>query len=388
MRVVNLENNNRKITKSVGNFHVLEYIQDASVSPMNAIDEYFMSKMNVRRRQVVIDIDRDHSAVIQAGAMQWMGGNVQATSGVKGIGDLFGKAIKGAVTKETAVKPEYVGEGILVLEPTYKYIILQDVSMWGVNGMTIEDGKVHVRSGASCIGQGLGTVLEQVVCEALGVTGDRVVYVAAETNLAPDSGTTSGSRQTLVTGEAARRACMDILEDLKGGKTLEDLNGKEYYGEYLAATDPMGCGKKNPVSHVAYGYATQVVCLNEDGTIEKVVAAHDVGKAITPLSVEGQIEGGVLMGLGYALTEDFPLKNGVPQAKYGTLGLMRSTQIPDIHAIYVEKEELLPFAYGAKGIGEIATIPTAPAAQGAYYAKDHILRTALPMDDTYYSKKR
>lgn len=140
MRVVNLENNNRKITKSVSNFHVLEYIQDASVSPMNAIDEYFMSKMNVRRRQVVIDIDRDHSAVIQAGAMQWMGGNVQATSGVKGIGDLFGKAIKGAVTKETAVKPEYVGEGILVLEPTYKYIILQDVSMWGVNGMTIEDG--------------------------------------------------------------------------------------------------------------------------------------------------------------------------------------------------------------------------------------------------------
>ena len=140
MRVVNLENNNRKFTKSIGNFHVLEYIQDASVSPMNAVDEYFMSKMNVRRRQVVIDIDRDHSAVIQAGAMQWMGGNVQATSGVKGIGDLFGKAIKGAVTKETAVKPEYVGEGTLVLEPTYKYIILQDVSMWGANGMTIEDG--------------------------------------------------------------------------------------------------------------------------------------------------------------------------------------------------------------------------------------------------------
>ena len=140
MRIVNLENSNRKITKSVGNFHVLEYIQDASVSPMNAIDEYFMSKMNVRRRQVVIDIDREHSAVIQAGAMQWMGGNVQATSGVKGIGDLFGKAIKGAVTRETAVKPEYVGEGTLVLEPTYKYIILQDVSMWGANGMTIEDG--------------------------------------------------------------------------------------------------------------------------------------------------------------------------------------------------------------------------------------------------------
>ena len=119
---------------------MLEYVQDASVSPMNAMNEYFMSKMNVRRRQVVIDIDKDHSAVIQAGSMQWMGGNIQATSGVKGIGDFLGKALKGAVTKETAVKPEYVGEGCLVLEPTYKYIILADVGKWGSAGMTIEDG--------------------------------------------------------------------------------------------------------------------------------------------------------------------------------------------------------------------------------------------------------
>ena len=140
MRIENLQNENRKYAKSIGNFHVLEYVQDASVSPMNAMNEYFMSKMNVRRRQVVIDIDKDHSAVIQAGSMQWMGGNVQATSGVKGIGDFLGKALKGAVTKETAVKPEYVGEGCLVLEPTYKYIILADIGKWGSAGMTIEDG--------------------------------------------------------------------------------------------------------------------------------------------------------------------------------------------------------------------------------------------------------
>lgn len=140
MRIENLQNENRKYAKSIGNFHVLEYVQDASVSPMNAMNEYFMSKMHVRRRQVVIDIDKDHSAVIQAGSMQWMGGNVQATSGVKGIGDFLGKALKGAVTKETAVKPEYVGEGCLVLEPTYKYIILADVGKWGSAGMTIEDG--------------------------------------------------------------------------------------------------------------------------------------------------------------------------------------------------------------------------------------------------------
>ena len=140
MRIENLQNENRKFAKSIGNFHILEYVQDASVSPMNAMNEYFMSRMGVRRRQVVIDIDKDHSAIIQAGAMQWMGGNVRATSGVKGIGDFLGKAIKGAVTKETAVKPEYVGEGCLVLEPTYKYIILADIGKWGPAGMTIEDG--------------------------------------------------------------------------------------------------------------------------------------------------------------------------------------------------------------------------------------------------------
>lgn len=140
MRIMNLENENRKFIKTVENFHILEYVQDASVSPMNAIDEYFMSKMNVRRRQIVIDVNQDHSAVIQAGSMQWMSGNIQATTGVKGIGDFFGKALKGAVTKESAVKPEYVGNGCLVLEPTYKYIILQDVAKWGTVGMTVEDG--------------------------------------------------------------------------------------------------------------------------------------------------------------------------------------------------------------------------------------------------------
>ena len=140
MKIVNLENESRKFVKTVNNFHVLEYIQDASVSPMNAQTEYFMSQMNVRRRQIVIELDKEHSAIIQAGAMQWMGGDIQATTAVKGIGDLFGKALKGAVTKETAIKPEYVGNGYLVLEPTYKYILLKDISEWGSSGMTIEDG--------------------------------------------------------------------------------------------------------------------------------------------------------------------------------------------------------------------------------------------------------
>ncbi len=140
MKILNLENDTRRFVKSIDNFHVLEYMQDASVSISNAVTEYYMSKMNVRRRQLVVDLDKGHSAIIQAGAMQWMSGNVKATSGIKGVGDLVGKAFKGAVTKESAVKPEYVGDGCLVLEPTYKHILLVDVAKWGTAGMTIEDG--------------------------------------------------------------------------------------------------------------------------------------------------------------------------------------------------------------------------------------------------------
>lgn len=140
MKIINLQNENRRYVASIDNFHVLEYEQDASVSPANASMEYFMSKMGVRRRQLVVELNGNNSVIAQAGAMQWTSGAVKITSGVKGVGDLFGKAIKGAVTKESAVKPEYVGSGLLVLEPTYKFILLEDVSTWGQAGMTIEDG--------------------------------------------------------------------------------------------------------------------------------------------------------------------------------------------------------------------------------------------------------
>ncbi len=146
MNIRNFENEGRKFVSNMENFHVLEYMQDSSVSPANATTEYFMSKMGVHRRQVAIELNGNNSAIIQAGAMQWMAGNVQATSGVKGVGDLLGKMVKGAVTKESAVKPEYVGNGWLVLEPTYKFIILIDVANWGA-GITIEDGMFYACSG-------------------------------------------------------------------------------------------------------------------------------------------------------------------------------------------------------------------------------------------------
>lgn len=146
MKISNLENNGRHFIKQMGNFRVLEYDRDLSVNRANAEAEYFGSKMGVRRRQLVIDMNGSNTAVIQAGAMQWMAGNVVATSGVKGVGDFFGKAIRGAVTKESAVKPEYKGSGILVLEPTYKHIILMNVEDWG-SGITIEDGMFYACDG-------------------------------------------------------------------------------------------------------------------------------------------------------------------------------------------------------------------------------------------------
>lgn len=140
IRINNLTNDNRKTVASMGNFSVIEYEKDASVSPMNAVDQYFMSKMDVRRRQVLVNLSGSNTVITQAGAMQWMAGNIQPTTGVKGVGDFFGKMLKGAVTKESAIKPEYTGVGLLALEPTYKYIILQDVAAWGPAGMAVEDG--------------------------------------------------------------------------------------------------------------------------------------------------------------------------------------------------------------------------------------------------------
>ena len=257
---------------------------------------------------------------------------------------------------------------------------------WGRCRLLVKDGKVEIHAGASCIGQGLGTVLTQVVSETTGLGIDRIVYCRPNTANSPDSGTTSGSRQTLITGEAAKRACEKLMEDLKRSD-LETLEGRDYVGEYLAKTDKMGSDVPNPVSHVAYGYATQVCVLNEDGTIKKVVAAHDVGKAVNPISVEGQIEGGVVMSLGYALTEQYEIKDGYPVSRYGTLGLFKADKTPDVEPIIVEKPGV-DVGYGAIGIGEITSIPTAPAVAGAYYKWNGKFQTKLPLSDTPYERKK
>lgn len=140
MKINHLQNENRKIIAKKGSFSVLENLKDESVSPWSAQSAYFMEKMGVRRRQIIATLNGETTIVTQAGAMQWMLGKISVTTGVKSAGDLLGKVVKGAVTKESAIKPEYTGKGYLVLEPTYKYLILQDVAEWGDTGVTVEDG--------------------------------------------------------------------------------------------------------------------------------------------------------------------------------------------------------------------------------------------------------
>ena len=253
--------------------------------------------------------------------------------------------------------------------------------------ITVKDGKVHVTSSAACIGQGMGTVQIQMLCQTAGLTPDMIVYDTPDTKYSPNAGNTTASRQTLFTGEAAVRAASLLKDALDKEGSLSALNGREFYGEYTGVTDKMGSPKEHPVSHVAYSYATQVVELNDNGTIKRVVAAHDVGTPVNPKALEGQIEGGVVMSLGYALTESFPLEQGRPMAKLGTLGLFRADKTPDVVPVIIDRRMNGP-AFGAKGIGEISSIPTAPAVQLAYYNRDGKFRTSLPLEDTPYSRKK
>ena len=132
------DNDDIRILDQLGAFTVIEYMRDLSVSPSDAQMAYFCHQMNVRKRQVICNLSKSN-VTVQAGAMQWMVGNVQATTGIKGVGDFFGKALRGKVTGESAIKPEYTGDGTLVLEPTYKHLILLDVADWN-GSIVLDDG--------------------------------------------------------------------------------------------------------------------------------------------------------------------------------------------------------------------------------------------------------
>jgi selenium-dependent xanthine dehydrogenase len=253
--------------------------------------------------------------------------------------------------------------------------------------LSVEGGVIHIRSSAACIGQGFATVTTQIVCETAGVTPDKTYAEPPDTRRTPNSGTTTASRQTVVSGEAVRRAAQGLKAalDAAGGK-LAALEGQEFAGEFTTVTDPMGSDKPNPVSHVAYGFAATLAILDAEGKVERIIAAYDLGTVVNPKAAEGQIEGGLLMGMGYALTEDFPLEGGVPKVKYGTLGLLRATDAPEMEIHLIKPGMRGGLSYGAKGVGELATIPVCPAIGGAYYARDGVLRDKLPMAGTAYKR--
>ena len=243
------------------------------------------------------------------------------------------------------------------------------------------DGSVTLFHSWTEMGQGCHTALQQIACEELGLSTERV-KVVVDTMRELDTGQTTASRSTVLGGRAIMEAAGKLRAALNGGR-LEDLAGQEFYGEIkIDWTHKPGHGPDGAATHFAYGWATQVVILDEEGRLDKVVAAHDVGKVINPTLLEGQIEGAVHMGLGHALSEEFVVEGGIPVTDtLKSLNIIPPHGMPEVECIFVEEHQP-EGPYGAKGVGEIALVPTASAVAGALHAFDGIRRTRLPMKDS------
>jgi aldehyde oxidoreductase len=237
-----------------------------------------------------------------------------------------------------------------------------------------DDGVVEVRHCWTEMGQGVHTVALQVACEELGVAPERV-RVVVDTTRELGKGQTTGSRGTLMGAGAVQAACRAAL-------AADCAPGVDHEGSYVVDwTNKLGDGLEHPVIHSTFGYAAQVVILDrETGAIEKVVAAHDVGRAVNPLLVEGQVEGSVHMGLGYALTEDFPTDDECRPTVTTLRGLniIRAKDMPPVEVILIEEPQP-DSPYGIKGVGEIGLVPTAGAVAAALHDRDGVWRSSLPM---------
>ena len=241
-----------------------------------------------------------------------------------------------------------------------------------------DNGKILLSHGWSEMGQGVHTMALQVLCQETGINPE-IIEVKVETSENLNTGMTTSSRATALVGNAIIDASKQLKEDLKT-KTLSELGGNVYFGRYICDwTTKPGAKTDKIITHYSYGYATQLVVLDEDGNIQKVVAAHDVGKIINPTLFEGQIEGAVHMGLGYALTEDLPMKDGrLVSEKYRDCGILRAHEMPKVIVKAVEVADAVG-PYGAKGIGEIGLVPTAAAVVNAFYQFDGIRKYKLPI---------
>ena len=242
----------------------------------------------------------------------------------------------------------------------------------------ISQNKIILKHGWTEMGQGVHNMALQTLCEETDINPD-IIDVEVDTEAQIKTGMTTSSRATALVGLAVINAAKSLKVDLKS-KTLGELAGKSYKGQFaFTKSNKPTDNVKNPIIHYSYGYAAQLCILDEDGKIEKFVAAHDAGKIMNPMLFEGQIEGGVHMGLGYALTEDLPMKDGyLVHDKYRKLGILRAHETPEIIVKGIEvKDQVGP--YGAKGIGEIGLVPTAGAVANAFYQFDKIRRYKLPL---------
>ncbi|MBM4342763.1 MAG: selenium-dependent xanthine dehydrogenase [Deltaproteobacteria bacterium] len=242
------------------------------------------------------------------------------------------------------------------------------------------DGTVSLYNGFSEMGQGLLTALVQCAVEVTGLPA-AVFRPRVDTTFALGCGQTTGSRGTLLSGRAVQAAAEKLAAALQGC-SLGLLAGQVFSGEVrIDDTTAPGADVAEPKTHTSFGFATQLVELDDQGRLLRVVAAHDVGRALNPAAVVGQIQGAVVMGLGYALTESLDCDNGAPVThKLRELGALRSRDVPPVEVLLVEDPEP-EGPFGAKGVGEIGLVPTAAAVAGALRAFDGRLRTVLPMRD-------
>jgi selenium-dependent xanthine dehydrogenase len=245
------------------------------------------------------------------------------------------------------------------------------------------DRTVSLYCGMTEMGQGLLTVLTQCAVEVTELPAE-LFRPRVDTRFELGVGQTTGSRGTLLAGRAATDAALRLKADLDQGLTLSDLAGRIYVGETrIDDTTAPGQTKDGRIkTHTTFGWATQVVILDSAGTLERVIAAHDVGRALNPQQCEAQVEGAVHMGLGYALTEELPCKDGMPVTfKLREIGALRARHMPQVDVILVEEHEP-EGPFGAKGVGEIGLVPTAGAVAAALEAFDGVRRMRLPMKDS------
>lgn len=292
--------------------------------------------------------------IIRAGA------GVQAT--LLAVKDVFQKAKYAGIAcgiKNTGIGNGMPDDGVIKIE-------------------IVSEDKVILNHGWTEMGQGVNTMAVQFLCEETGIDS-KIVEVVVDTSKEARSGMTTASRATSLIGNSIRETAKQLVADLKK-YTLSELIGKTYTGIWVCDwTTKPGDVTNEIVTHYSYSYATQVVLLDENGNINKVVAAHDAGKIINPTLFEGQIEGSVHMGLGYAISEELVLDKGIPKStRLREMGILRAKETPEIEVIGVEVAD--PNGpHGAKGVGEIGLVPTAGAVANAFFKFDGIRYSKLPI---------